>query len=435
MMYTHSIRIDKRKCVGCTSCIKTCPTEAIRVQQGKAKVLSDRCIDCGRCIVYCHHHAVVSVTTPLEALGEFKYNICIPSASFYAQFRALTSPEDLFPSLYAMGFDAIYEEAKAAEIVAEATRHYLKTSDAVFPLISTNCPVIPRLITSLYPNLIDNLSPFLPTNEVAARIAKREFAEAVGVPMSEIGAYYISPCAAETTHVRHPLGIEKSELDGVFASRDVYAKVISLMGKVNGQPSAVMFPSGAFGIGAAVIGGFSVAVGTERYLAVDGVHSIIQCLEEIENERLGDLQLFEAMACSGGCVGGPLNFENQFVAKNRNRRIAYSQPRMELETDEHVDKYINSDLIRFEKPFEPHDILKLSDDVLEAARMTEKLEEINRTLPGLDCGSCGSPTCRTLAEDIVKGSAVEMDCIFKLRDKVRQMAQDMVDLAGANKRG
>ncbi len=434
-MYTHSVRIDKRRCVGCTSCIKTCPTEAIRVQAGKAKIIADRCIDCGRCIVYCHHHAVVSVTTPLEALGEFKYNICIPSASFYAQFRTVTSPEDLFPCLYAMGFDAIYEEAKAAEIVAEATRRYLKTSDAVFPLISSNCPVIPRLITTLYPNLIDNLSPFLPTNEIAARIAKREFSQATGVPMDEIGAYYISPCAAETTHVRNPLGIEKSELDGVFASRDMYARVIALLGKVSSQPNTVMHPSSAFGIGAATIGGFSAAVGTEHYLAVDGVHSIIQCLEEIENERLRDLQLFEAMACSGGCVGGPLNFENQFVAKNRNRRIAYSQPRAELENDEHINKYIHSDLIRFEKPFLPHDILKLSDDVVEAARMTEKLEEINRSLPGLDCGSCGSPTCRTLAEDIVKGSAVEMDCIFKLRDKVRQMAQDMVDLASANKRG
>ncbi|HWQ57633.1 MAG TPA: [Fe-Fe] hydrogenase large subunit C-terminal domain-containing protein [Clostridia bacterium] len=435
MMYTHSVRIDKRKCVGCTSCIKTCPTEAIRVQNGKARVLPDRCIDCGRCIVYCHHHAVVSVTTPLEALGEFKYNICIPSASFYAQFRNVTAPDALFPALYAMGFDAIYEEAKAAEIVAEATRRYLKTSDAVFPLISTNCPVVPRLVAALYPNLIDNLSPFLPTNEVAARIAKREFAAAAGVPFEQVGAYYISPCAAETTHVRSPLGIEKSELDGVFASRDMYAKVISLMGKVSDQPKAVMHPAGAFGIGAAAIGGFSVAVGTEHYLAADGVYSIIQCLEEIENERLRDLQLFEAMACSGGCIGGPLNFENQFVAKNRNRRIAYSQPRMDLETDEHVKSYINSELIRFEKPFLPHDILKLSDDVVEAARMTEKLEAIARTLPGLDCGSCGSPTCRTLAEDIVKGSAVEMDCIFKLRDKVRQMAQEMVDLAGANKRG
>ena len=63
------------------------------------------------------------------------------------------------------------------------------------------------------------------------------------------------------------------------------------------------------------------------------------------------------------------------------------------------------------------------------------MEEINRSLPGLDCGSCGSPSCRTLAEDIVRGQAVEMDCIFKLRDKLRILAQELADLASAEKRG
>ena len=46
-----------------------------------------------------------------------------------------------------------------------------------------------------------------------------------------------------------------------------------------------------------------------------------------------------------------------------------------------------------------------------------------------DCGSCGSPTCRTFAEDIVRGYAGEMDCIHILRDKLKVMAQQMVELA------
>ena len=91
-MYRHSVRIDRRKCVGCTNCIKTCPTEAIRVQQGKAKMMDERCIDCGRCLSACPHHAMVSVTTPVSALGTFKYNIVIPSTTLYSQFKGL---EDL----------------------------------------------------------------------------------------------------------------------------------------------------------------------------------------------------------------------------------------------------------------------------------------------------------------------------------------------------
>ncbi len=50
-------------------------------------------------------------------------------------------------------------------------------------------------------------------------------------------------------------------------------------------------------------------------------------------------------------------------------------------------------------------------------------------LPGLDCGSCGSPNCKSLAEDIVQGEAIKTDCIFKLRERIRDLAQQMVGLA------
>ena len=57
------------------------------------------------------------------------------------------------------------------------------------------------------------------------------------------------------------------------------------------------------------------------------------------------------------------------------------------------------------------------------------IEEIRKRLPQLNCGSCGSPTCLALAEDIVEGYAHEMDCLFLLKDKVRQMAQQMIELS------
>ncbi|MEG1560583.1 MAG: [Fe-Fe] hydrogenase large subunit C-terminal domain-containing protein [Clostridia bacterium] len=434
-MYKHSVRLDRRKCVGCTNCIKNCCTEAIRVQNGKALILDDRCIDCGRCLTVCPHHAMVAVTTPFTAMKEFKYNIAIPSSTLYSQFHNLTDLEDVYEGLYSLGFDAIYEEAKAAEMLAEAMHRYLRTSDAVYPVISCSCPVVPRLVSALYPNLIDNLSPFVSSHELAARVAKEEFCETMGVSHSEVGAYYISPCAAVMTHARTPVGIEHSEIDGVFAVRDIYAKLINILGKTNGPLRNIPFPAGAFGLGSAVVGGLSSAIGTEHYLAVDGMDNIIQCLDEIDNERLTELNMLEALACPSGCVGGPLTFENQFVAKNRNRRLANSQPRIDIEKDEHIQKYINSPLIYTDKEYEPKNMMILSSDVVEAMKMMDKLELINKSLPGLDCGSCGSPSCRTLAEDIVRGSAVEMDCIFKLRDKVRVMAQEMVDLASAQKRG
>mgnify|MGYP001492370566 FL=1 len=77
----------------------------------------------------------------------------------------------------------------------------------------------------------------------------------------------------------------------------------------------------------------------------------------------------------------------------------------------------------------------MGEDLITAARNMEKAEQILKGLPGLDCGSCGSPSCRALAEDIVKGTAVELDCIFKMRDKIRYMAQEMIALADVHRRG
>ena len=52
-IFFHSVTLDESKCVGCTNCIKRCPTEAIRVRNGKAVITSERCIDCGECIRIC----------------------------------------------------------------------------------------------------------------------------------------------------------------------------------------------------------------------------------------------------------------------------------------------------------------------------------------------------------------------------------------------
>jgi Na+-translocating ferredoxin:NAD+ oxidoreductase RNF subunit RnfB len=72
--------------------------------------------------------------------------------------------------------------------------------------------------------------------------------------------------------------------------------------------------------------------------------------------------------------------------------------------------------------------LKLDADLAKAMKKLEALEEIYKELPGLDCGACGAPSCRALAEDIVRGNANETDCIFKLRDKVRELAVQMMEL-------
>ena len=78
---------------------------------------------------------------------------------------------------------------------------------------------------------------------------------------------------------------------------------------------------------------------------------------------------------------------------------------------------------------QPNNAMQLDEDFHTALEKMERIEQVLSGLPGLDCGSCGSPSCRALAEDVVLGFAVELDCIFKLKQRIQQMSRQMVDMS------
>ena len=156
----------------------------------------------------------------------------------------------------------------------------------------------------------------------------------------------------------------------------------------------------------------------DNYIAVDGIENVMNILEEIELGKLDGVVFFEGLACVGGCVGGPLNVENPFIAKSIIRELSTKATEKEYKSsiyteDEHIDYYLKNEFINWTENIEPKGILTLDDDIQKAIEKLEMIEEILDFLPGLDCGSCGAPTCRALAEDVVRGFANIEDCIFK----------------------
>ena len=142
-------------------------------------------------------------------------------------------------------------------------------------------------------------------------------------------------------------------------------------------------------------------------------------------DRLDDVDFIEASACTGGCLGGPLTVENLYVAKTRNRRHSESCPSVISEvTREEMEN------ILFETYPEHRDITTLDSDITVAMQKLKRMNEIYEQLPALDCGACGSPNCRCLAEDVVRGKANMEDCIFILRQRVRSLAKEMMELEG-----
>jgi CO dehydrogenase/acetyl-CoA synthase gamma subunit (corrinoid Fe-S protein) len=81
-----------------------------------------------------------------------------------------------------------------------------------------------------------------------------------------------------------------------------------------------------------------------------------------------------------------------------------------------VPEYLKS-----KKKLEYEPIYELVGDRAKAMEKYARIEKLKNELPGLDCGSCGAPSCRALAEDIVLGSASEDDCIFRFREKVQKL--------------
>ena len=65
---------------------------------------------------------------------------------------------------------------------------------------------------------------------------------------------------------------------------------------------------------------------------------------------------------------------------------------------------------------------EIADKIL---KKMEKVEEICNSLEGLDCGSCGAPSCRALAEDVVRGLASVDDCIFHYKDSIHVLLKDL----------
>ena len=428
--YYHSVTLDKDKCVGCTNCLKRCPTEAIRVRGGRAHIIDERCIDCGECIRVCEHHAKIANTNPLSAINGFPYKIALPAPSLYGQFKNLRSISDVIEGLKMMGFDAVYEVARGADIVSVAVMERMKEPDCPRPQISSSCPAVVRLIQTRFPELIDNIVDVRSPMEVAASQARSEFAREKGVDPKDVGCFFITPCAAKMTAIRKPLGHEKSAVDGAISFLEVYGLLSGQIKKAVKPEDAPSPRATSFGIGWARTGGEAGAVQQEESLAVDGIDNVIRVLEEIEDNRLPGLRFFEVKVSFGGCLAGPLSCENHLDAPHRIRKLVLSLPKVrpqDVVSPEEISGM--ADEIFCDKPLEPVKVMQLGKDVREALHNMERVEELSKKLPGLDCGSCGSPSCQALAEDIVLGYATEMDCLVLLKERLRQMAHQMVEMS------
>ena len=426
--YYHSVRLLGERCIGCVSCARHCPTEAIRIRGGKARITESRCIDCGECIRYCPNHAKTAVTDSLDDLKIYRYNIALAAPSLYAQFDKNIPVASILAGLQRLGFNKVAEVARGAEIATAALREHLRTPGIKRPVISSACPASVRLMLVKFPELIEYLSPVDAPVEIAARIARREAAETMGIRPESIGVWFITPCPAKMTAVLEPIGVVKSELTGTISMISIYGELLKALSIPTAKTDVSL--ASAEGVGWALAGGEATGLGEAKVLVAHGIRNVSNILEQVALGKLNDVDFIECLSCAGGCIGGPLTALNRFVAENSLKQRLQAMRDNEKQSPAQPVAATEIALALHEgRMIEPRPALKLDDNIVVAMQKIEQIDETLKRLPGLDCGSCGSPTCRALAEDIVQGTASETDCVFRLREMVRGLAEEMVNLS------
>ncbi|MGN1122409.1 MAG: [Fe-Fe] hydrogenase large subunit C-terminal domain-containing protein [Eubacteriales bacterium] len=418
--YKHSVSLDVEKCKGCTICLKRCPTEAIRIRNGHAQIDSRRCIDCGECIRRCHHKAKKAIYDKYSDLPKDKFLIALPPPTLYGQFENLDDIDYILQGLLDLGFHHVYEVARAAELVTEYTRRYLQQKDIPRPVISSACPVITRLISLRFPFLCDNVIPILPPIEIAAMLAKQEVKQLhPELNDEDICAVFISPCPAKVSYVKNNFSAPSSNIDYVVSLSDIYFKLLDVMKK---QPVEVPVSRvGMVGVSWASSGGEGSALLNDKYLAADGIENVIDVLDKIENGDFPCLEFIELNACNGGCVGGVMTVENPYIARVKLQNIRRYLPVTQNRPAPGETPIPEAYSITGKLTYTP---VTLSDDMAKAMSLMAQSEALCKTLPGLDCGSCGSPTCKAFAEDVVNGETVYENCIVKMREIVHSLEKE-----------
>ncbi len=417
MTFHHALKINENLCIGCTHCIKACPTEALRVSEGKARLIHERCVDCGECMQACPVNAITIEEDDFNRIFEYPYRVALVPSVCIGQFARNIATRKIYSGILEEGFTHVYEAEHGAGILIGLINKYLTEKPGIRPVISSFCPAIVRLIQVRFPSLVDNILPYKAPLDLAAISFRRKLAEQ-GIPEEQAGIFYVTPCAAKIAAVKSPVGEMNSPINGVINLNTLYNRVFTMLNR--DEKGQCMVPEKEQLLPEEMI--WTLTGGEARHvhgrcLSIDGIHNAIEFLEKLENDTIGIFDYIEMRACDESCAGGILSATNRFLVSERMHKRAeqyfVDKEKGKIHDNKTINLYkehvINNASIGL---VEPRSIMKLDEDVVLAMKKMEKIRKIYNYLPGIDCGACGSPTCRTLAEDVVLRRAHTSDCVF-----------------------
>jgi Na+-translocating ferredoxin:NAD+ oxidoreductase RNF subunit RnfB len=422
--WTHGFTIDEQKCAGHLACMRACPTQAVRVKDGKARLLPELCIDCGRCLTVCPSGAIQATTRSFAEIDKFKYKVAVPSPVLFGQFPLGVSPGHVVAGLRGLGFDAVWDFTVELAMTNRAILEYVEKWEGPHPLISVSCPVIVRLVQVLYPGMLDQLIGIQPPRELAGGELKRKYSEELGIDRDEIAAIYITPCQAKTISIQAPAEGAKSNLEGAIGISNVYNDVLASARAPDegaGASAAERFALSAEVLRWSTSQAQGHVLGRHRYMSVTGLSNVMQVFDDIEKGKLRNIEYLECHACWAGCVSGNLTVDNSYVTLSKIYRLLSELPDRDAALEAEVERRYPQVDCTIKGQVMPRITDKGVGDLKERVRRIKTEESVIRTLPGLNCGLCGAPTCNAFAKDVAAGSARRAECVFLSDERLKQL--------------
>jgi len=404
----------KERCRRCYSCVRTCPVKAIKVDQGFAQIIYDRCIGCGNCLS-CPQKAKVIVDRMVrtqELLAAGTPVVAVLGCSFPAFFHTISAGQ-LVAGLKSLGFIEVHEGAYGARMIADSYRDTLKVADQ--PVISSHCPAVVDLIERHYPKLLPNL-----TGVVSPMIAMGRFIKSV--LGEETKVVYISTCIAAKFEIQAEesanaidVVLTYQEIDKLFKSRGINPASLGEMqfdGINPGQGRLFTLTGGAL-----KVFGIEHDFQDTEIVASEGEFHTIDIIRDLAAGRI-EPTFADLRFCDGGCVDGPVRDRELNHFFKRKLIVNYSDMAKPYVTAPHY-------LAKSERP----SMLRAFSDKFRKLPNPGKddikhiLHSINKFAQGdeLNCRACGYNTCRELAVAVYQGLA---DIEMCLPHNIQQIEED-----------
>lgn len=405
----------KNECVDCYKCVRQCSVKAIRIENGHASVIPEKCIACGHCVTICPSKAkcVRGDLNKARAILTAKKDVYVSIAPSWAGFFNF-SEEKLITALKKLGFAGVSETALGAqEVSIEVTKLLSKREKRIH--ISSACPAIVDYVRIHMPKFAPYITPIASPALTHAGLLKKTYG-------SDIGVIFIGPCIAKKNESDHNPELIDSSLTFIELMQWFESEGIN-PDEIEEEKNPRFVPNDAYeGAYYPIEGGMNKTLrltGTEKdiqLVSVSGIAAFRESLQNLDIEKIDRTIFIEALACDGGCANGPckvLPKPGVLTMSDIMRNIKF-RPEIPKEPAVVVEKKYLEHPINIQK--------HTAEEILEAMASIGKHSPEDE----LNCGGCGYDTCRQLAEALLNGDAEPSMCTSYMRKLAIRKASAML---------